>query len=76
MVKAIFGSTLILGSLIIYMGLLIAAAVFSGDGGILSRQPVTVWESFSVFVIVSIAMFIGGLIMMSIALFKNENTRG
>jgi heme/copper-type cytochrome/quinol oxidase subunit 1 len=74
MIKAIFASTLILGSLIIYIGLLIAAAAFSGAGGTLSRLPVVVWDSFNVFIIISIIMLSGGLILMSVTLFKNRNT--
>lgn len=66
MTTSIFSATLILASIIIYMGTFITTAVVSGGGVDITEMIYSsMWDSFPLHVILSVVMLVGGLTLMS-----------
>ncbi|MBM7634292.1 hypothetical protein [Geomicrobium sediminis] len=73
MTTSIFSATLILASIIIYMGTFITTAVVSGGGVDITEMIYSsMWDAFPFHVILSVIMLVGGLTLLSYEVIQNK----
>ena len=73
MSKSIFGATIFLAGIIIYMGTFITMAISSGDGVDVRLQIYSlVWDYFPLHVVLSLIMLVGGLILLGYEVLQNK----